>query len=137
MTDRVYFSATGVLLVALVLVGCAQTNTAVEADTITDATSLAEYLRESNISLLDQGPSLSQQMSVPGNVYTVVSGGVLRVFKYPTDADALADIAQLERGRNVRRTRHLYRKADLVVIYEGDDPRMQQALLRVFGARIS
>ena len=94
-------------------------------------------LQENNISLLDHGPFISQEMSVTGYEYTPLSGGILRVFKYPTDADALADVSQAERRRDVRQPRHLYRKKDLVVIYEGDDPRIERALLRIFGSRLA
>ncbi len=137
MNDRVIISAALVFLLALAIAGCARLKTDVDPVTITDAESLAEYLQENHISLLDHGPFISQQMSVPGYEYTPLSGGILRVFKYPTDADALADVAQIERGRDVRQPRHLYRKKDLVVIYQGDDPRIELALVRVFGSRIA
>ena len=139
MNNRLVIATALVFLLGLAAAGCARlkTDTDVDADTITDAKSLAEYLRENNVSLLDHGPFVSQEMSVPGYEYTPLSGGVLRVFKYPTDADALSDVARVEKGRDVRQPRHLYRKADLVVIYEGDDPRIELALVRVFGSRIA
>ena len=137
MNNRVIISAALVLLLALATAGCARLKTDVDSDTITDVESLVEYLQENNISLLDHGPFISQQMSVTGYEYTPLSGGILRVFKYPTDADALADVSQVERRRDVRQPSHLYRKKDLVVIYEGDDPRIDRVLLRIFGSRLA
>ena len=137
MNNHLVLSAALMLLLVLATAGCARLKTDVDPDTITDVESLVEYLEERQISLLDHGPFVSQQMSVPGYEYTPLSGGVLRVFKYPTDADALADVAQVERGRDVRQPEQLYRKENLVVIYQGDDPRIELALVHVFGSRIA
>lgn len=124
-------------MLTLVTISCAHVKSDVDPETITDAASLAAYLRENYVSLLEHGPIISPELSVPGYEYTPVSGGTLQVFKYPTDADALADIARFERGRNVRQALHLYRKLDLIVLYRGDDPRIERALIRVLGSRIA
>ena len=137
MNNRVIISAALILLLALATAGCARLKTDVDTDTITDAESLVEYLQENNISLLDHGPFISQQMSVTGYEYTPLSGGTLRVFQYSTDAEALADVSQVELRRDLRQPSHLYRKKDLVVIYEGDDPRIERVLLRIFGSRLA
>ena len=137
MPDRIVLATVLVVLLALASAACARLKTDADPATVTDAESLAEYLRESHVQLLDHGPFISPTMSVPGYEYTPTSGGSLQVFKYPTDGDALNDVTLLDKNRDVRRSPHLYRKKDLVVIYFGDDPRMEAALLRVFGSRIA
>ncbi len=136
MLNRIVL-ATALVLMALASAACARLKTDVDPETVTDAESLAEYLRESHVQLLDHGPFISPTMSVPGYEYTPTSGGALQVFKYPTDGDALTDVTLLDKNRDARNSPHLYRKKDLVVIYFGDDPRMEAALLRVFGSRIA
>jgi len=54
-----------ILLTAIATTGCARLKTDVDPETITDAASLAEYLQESYVSLLDEGPFISPTMSVP------------------------------------------------------------------------
>ena len=137
MTHRLVHIAVLVLLLAMTSAACARLKTDVDPETITDAASLADYLQENYVGLLDEGPFISPTMSVPGHAYTPTSGGTLHVFKYPTDADALTDVTLLDKQRDARNSPHLYRKADLVVIYWGDDPRLETALLRVFGSRIA
>lgn len=137
MNDRRVISAALMLTLVLATAACAHLKSDVDPEAITDADSLVEYLRENEVSLLEHGPIVSPQLSVPGYEYTPTSGGTLQVFKYPTDADALTDVVRLERGRDVRQAWQLYRKADLVVLYRGDDPRIERALIRVFGSRIA
>lgn len=135
MNNRKVFAA--VLALVLATAACTHVKSDVDPETITDAESLAAYLRKNKVSLLEQGPIISPRMSVPGYEYTPVSGGTLQVFKYPTDADALADVAKFERGRDIRQPLHLYRKRDLVVLYLGDDPRIERVLMQVLGARLA
>ena len=137
MPSRLILATALVVLLVLASAACASLKTDVDPETVIDVDSLIDYLQESHVGLLEHGRFISPTMSVPGYEYTPMSGGTLHVFKYPTAGDALTDVTLLDKGRDVRRSPHLYRKADLVVIYWGDDPRIEAALLRVFGSRIA
>ena len=137
MSARLRIPALLLLVVAATACARLKADEGVDPDTIIDTSSLITYLNESHVQLLDHGPIISRQLSVPGYEYTPYSGGTLQVFEYPTDADAIADIARFQRGGRSGQLLHLYRKADLVVIYWGEDPRMELALLRALGTRIA
>ena len=137
MPNRFIVVAVLMLFLVPANIACKSLENDTDPETVTDVDSLVEYLRESSVALLDHGPFVSQTMSVTGYAYTPTSGGTLHVFQYPTAGDALTDVAQVDKGRDPRRSPHLYRKDDLVVLYWGDDPRLEQALRRVFGSRIA
>jgi len=121
------------LLVSFVAAGCKHLEQDVDPDTITDAESLVDYLTEEHIMLLNHGPLISLEMSTYAHAYTPMSGGLLHVYKYPTEADAFASSSWLEFGRDIHRSPNVYRKKELVVIFWGRDPRLETALFRVFG----
>ena len=137
MPNRFIVLVAVMLLPALTVAACKSIETDVDPETVTDVDSLVEYLEGNSVGLLDHGPFVSPMMSVPGYEYTPTSGGTLHIFQYPTAGDALSDVAQIDKGRDPRRSPHLYRKEDLVVLYWGDDPRLETALRRVFGSRIA
>ena len=137
MPNRFIVTAVLMLLLALPHTACTSLKTDTDPATVTDVDSLVEYLEQNSVALLDHGPFVSPTMSVLGYEYTPTSGGTLQVFQYPTAGDALTDVAQIDKGRDPRNAPHLYRKEDLVVLYWGDDPRLEQALRRVFGSRIA
>ena len=104
---------------------------------VEDNTSLVSYLRSQGLSMLDNGPVTAPEMTEPGHFYTFTTGGELYVFEFPNSANTLVDVGWLERGREVESKAHLYRKDTLVVIYLGDDPRVERALTQALGSRIS
>lgn len=137
MPNRFIVSAVLMLLLALTHTACTRLKTDTDPATVTDVDSLVEYLEANSVALLDHGRFISPTMSVTGYAYTPTSGGTLHLFQYPTAGDALTDVAKVDTGRDARNAPHLYRKDDLVAIYWGDDPRLEQALRRVFGSRIA
>ena len=130
------------LLLSLSLAACSsfrQTNEENQelAESITDTQTLVDYLVEQNVNLQDNGPFQDPGLTTPGHAFTVTSGGDLFVFEYPNGGDALVDIAAREVQREVRQERQVYRKEGLVVVYYGDDPRVERALTRVMSSRSS
>ena len=103
MLNRIVLAAALVVLLALASAACARLKTDIETETVTDVDSLVDYLRENHVALLDHGPFISPSMSVLGYKYTPTSGGALHVFKYPTDGDALSDVALFNNEGDPRR----------------------------------
>lgn len=128
-----------ILLLIIGVAGCSaiKKSDAQERVEVADNETLVSYLRTQGLSMLDNGPVTAPEMTEPGHSYTLTTGGELYVFEFPNEANTLVDVGWLERGREVEGQMHLYRKNKLVVVYLGDDPRVERALTRALGSRIS
>lgn len=104
---------------------------------VEDNASLVSYLRSQGLSMLDNGQVTAPEMTEPGHFYTFMTGGELFVFEFPNSANTLVDVGWLERSREIESKGRLYRKDRLVVVYFGDDPRVERALTQALGSRIS
>jgi hypothetical protein len=122
-----------ILIVLLAGAGCASLRSD-EVPEISDAETLRAYLDDLGIGLMYEGPFAAPAMTVPGHAFTVVTGGTLMVFNYPTGADALAATTSARLDQSAGRTDQLYRSDELVVVYRGDDSRVERALIRAMGS---
>lgn len=126
------------MLLLVGLVGCSSFKTSAdeEAAPIQDVNSLIEYLNERGIAMQYDGPYSGTEAMATGQVFTVTSGGQLFVFEYATGGDAITDLDMFDSTTGGRNEAKLWRREKLVVVFSGDDPRVDRALTRVLGAPI-
>lgn len=142
MTSRIF---SGLLILSVFTVfsmGCAQLKKQSEEEkalreSITDGESLVRYLQREGVSLIHDGKFTSPEMTTSGEEYTVTSGGGLYIFRFPNPADATAALSWVRGERDLASPVQMYQKEDLVVIFVGEDPRVERALVRVMGSRVA
>ncbi|ARA94368.1 hypothetical protein AWN76_015230 [Rhodothermaceae bacterium RA] len=128
----------GIVLLLLGLVGCSSftKSTDEKAAPIQDVNGLVEYLHDRGIAMQYDGPYSGTEATATGQVFTVTSGGQLFIFEYASGGDAITDMDMFQSTTGGRNEAKLWRREKLVVVFSGDDPRVDRALTRVLGAPI-
>lgn len=131
---RYIFSTSILLLLFIGLAGCAGSNAAQED--VESEEAIAAQLRQEGVNLYSEGRVSQPFFSEPGMEYTV-SDGVVQVYVYDSQAGATLDASKINVA-SVSNTRAptFYRGGNVIAVYFGRDPLVEQALSDVVGSRI-
>ena len=117
------------------MIGCS--SSARTTDGALDSQEVVAELRATGLTVSPAGPAIQSYFTETGEEYTVASGGTVQIYEYESRAAAESDVDRIQLSQaDAVASPHFYHEGNVIVVYIGNQPEVEQALTSILGTQV-